>query len=1139
MDFGGAQASQGAGYSVADVGDVNGTGYDDVVIGSPTVGSTPQTIGTGVDSAVYLIFGSQTVNVSSVTDWIGQTDGMYNYTSNDRVGDLGQLTNAKPAVQTNPINGATLDFPFPGIKFINTVSTTSMLGASVAGVRLANGQGGILIGAPGALDANGANPGTGRAYLIFGTPTGFTSSIGKAVNLDDPNFATDYPGLNLVTFVSTATGGQLGASVAGGSNLFGDGSSDIILGAPSATVASSSPTPVNANTGVVYVMSTALLTGGTQTIDVQTAIGQGGTQSVILAGIHSADEAGFSVADAGDVNGATNSGQNVDDLLIGAPQAASGAGAAYLVYGGPGLAGLAATTNGVRYIDLSMVGTTGTGAVPGVVITGPAVGSETGFSVSSAGDFNDSFSDILIGSPDFSSSPTTPNEGEVTLLYGASSDSSADLTGTISLSSIPSSVHSLTLTGANAGDLAGYALSFVGFINAGQPNGILIGAPGYNSDAGTAYEIPGGAGIAGTYSLAEEGSDPIDGLQFVLTTPGSPSGTSDFLGASISSRFQDTSVTFDSSSSAGFIIGAPGYDVTQDSTRAEAGGAMVVEGSLITFPIPTPAPASQAVISNAPLDVAEGTEGQMTVELENPSGSPATSTSSQTINLSTSSSTGAFYPTPTSTSAITSVVIPAGQTSASFYYSDSTVGSPTVTASDTALGPPSSQQETINAPPASQLAITSPALDITAGSRGQVTIQLEASDGGPAVSTSSQTISLGTTSGAGAFFASPTGTTPITSVVIPAGQTSARFFYDDTKAGAWALTASDTALASTPTQPVTVIPAAASLLVLHTQPPSTARAGVAFTTQPVVYEEDPYGNLETGDNHTIVSVSLGTGTGPLQGRITATVSGGVATFSNLADNLAETISLRFVSGSLNELSHPIVVTAAPATQLVVTTQPPDPINAGEGFTLVVWAEDKFKNVDTNYNGVVSISLDGDPGLAAAVQAVDGVATFTGLTVGSSSSNLAIQVAAPGLSSTTTNPLNVNPVPTIMLEKVISIQKKNRKGKTAGKPIFSGFSIQYDTAMNSSTAGLASNYQVLSEVVKRVKKKTTTTFKPVNFSVTYSPTTDSVTVNLKNAKQFVEGGEITISGVTSQAGVPLDSSDAVLSIQPKAKNITLH
>src|SRR5262249_46222460 len=55
MDFGGATQNQGAGFSVADVGDVNGTGYDDFVIGAPTVSSSsgPGTIGSGVGSEVF------------------------------------------------------------------------------------------------------------------------------------------------------------------------------------------------------------------------------------------------------------------------------------------------------------------------------------------------------------------------------------------------------------------------------------------------------------------------------------------------------------------------------------------------------------------------------------------------------------------------------------------------------------------------------------------------------------------------------------------------------------------------------------------------------------------------------------------------------------------------------------------------------------------------------------------------------------------------------------------------------------------------------------------------------------------------------------------------------------------------------
>ena len=319
------------------------------------------------------------------------------------------------------------------------------------------------------------NPGTGRAYLVSGS---FNLYIGKVVNLDDPNFATDFPGLNLVTFVNSSAqgvGGALGTSVAGGNNIFGDGASDIILGAPSASVAPPTPTTIQPKTGVVYVISTAFLSGGTQTIDVST-LGNG-SNTLLLSGVNQGDQAGLSVADAGDVNGVTAGGKNVDDLLIGAPQAASSAGAAYLVYGGTALAGLATTTNTVRYINLSNVGGTGTNAVPGAIFTGPAGGSETGFAVSSAGDFNnDGFGDIVIGTPQFSSSSTLLNQGEASIFYGATLGSTGYLTGTIPLANVPTGIQSVTLTGANSGDMAGYAVSPVGFINVGQPNPILIGS---------------------------------------------------------------------------------------------------------------------------------------------------------------------------------------------------------------------------------------------------------------------------------------------------------------------------------------------------------------------------------------------------------------------------------------------------------------------------------------------------------------------------------------------------------------------------------------------------------------------------------------------------------------------------------------
>jgi len=599
MDFSGPvsastnTAPPGAGFSVADVGSLNGTGYDDLLVGAPSLSPTaaipPATLGTGINAAAYLVFGSQTVNQTTVTDWIGQTNGVFNYTPDNRVSDLGQQISTTPAVQTNPITGVQAKFPFPGVKFVTLLNPLSMLGASVAGVRLSTAsgaQGAILIGAPGAANSNNQT-GSGRAYLIYGTPAAWTSLIGQTVNLDTP---TLYPGLTIITFVNNSTYaglGQLGFSVAGGSNFLGDGATNVILGAPNATVAPTSTTsPVPTATGVVYVFSmsslVSLATGSV--VDVST-FGQGSSTAVTLSGVSSGDRAGQSVADGGDVNGATGS---VDDLLIGAPAAASSAGAAYLVYGGTSLPGRATSTNGVTYINLSLVGSTATGGVPGATITGPSGGSRTGYSVSSAGDFNnDGFGDILIGSPGFSGSTTTTNQGEVTLLYGAASTSSAYLTGTIPLSTIPTAIRSVVLTGANAGDMAGYALSFVGFINVGQPNPILIGAPGFNSNAGIAYLIPGRAGLTGTFSLANAEATPLSGLEFVLSTPSSPTGTPNFFGASVSSRFQDTSFTFDGDSLADFVVGAPGYDVTQDTNHFLSGGAMVVQSGLITLPIPT------------------------------------------------------------------------------------------------------------------------------------------------------------------------------------------------------------------------------------------------------------------------------------------------------------------------------------------------------------------------------------------------------------------------------------------------------------------------------------------------------------------------------------------------------------------------
>ena len=150
--------------------------------------------------------------------------------------------------------------------------------------------------------------------------------------------------------------------------------------------------------------------------------------------------------------------------------------------------------------------------------------------------------------------------------------------------------------------------------------------------------------------------------------------------------------------------------------------------------------------------------------------------------------------------------------------------------------------------------------------------------------------------------------------------------------------------------------AASKQLVVTTQPSSTATAGVNFGTQPVVMEEDSFGNVFTGDSSSTVTAARGTqGSATLQGtNLTVTLSQGMATFSGLSYDKAETMNITFSSnaGSLAATSNNIVVspnTAANQLQLVITQQPSTTATAGVNFATqpVVKEEDAFGNVITS------------------------------------------------------------------------------------------------------------------------------------------------------------------------------------------------
>ena len=81
-------------------------------------------------------------------------------------------------------------------------------------------------------------------------------------------------------------------------------------------------------------------------------------------------------------------------------------------------------------------------------------------------------------------------------------------------------------------------------------------------------------------------------------------------------------------------------------------------------------------VSNLSIN-AGGTTPTLTVELVDPAGNPGPAPSGgQTLSLTTTSAVGSFSQ---SGSPVTQVVIPAGQSTATFQYSDSRAGTPTIT----------------------------------------------------------------------------------------------------------------------------------------------------------------------------------------------------------------------------------------------------------------------------------------------------------------------------------------------------------------------------------------------------------------------------------------------------------------------------
>ena len=154
----------------------------------------------------------------------------------------------------------------------------------------------------------------------------------------------------------------------------------------------------------------------------------------------------------------------------------------------------------------------------------------------------------------------------------------------------------------------------------------------------------------------------------------------------------------------------------------------------------------------------------------------------------------------------------------------------------------------------------------------------------------------------------------------------------------------------------------AERLVVTVQPPSSVTASSGFGL--TVTAEDSSGTVDTSFSGTVTMVlSNNPGGATLGGTLSVMAQSGVATFSDLTLNKAGTGYTLLVSGEgvASATTDPFDVTAATATQLVLTTQPSSGVPVGSAFGLVVSAEDAFHNVEPNFAGSVTLALMNNPG----------------------------------------------------------------------------------------------------------------------------------------------------------------------------------
>jgi hypothetical protein len=209
--------------------------------------------------------------------------------------------------------------------------------------------------------------------------------------------------------------------------------------------------------------------------------------------------------------------------------------------------------------------------------------------------------------------------------------------------------------------------------------------------------------------------------------------------------------------------------------------------------------------------------------------------------------------------------------------------------------------------------------------------------------------------------------------------------------------------------------------LVFVQQPSDTTAGQPITPAVQVALVDPAtGNPIAFDNNDTVTVAIGNnpGGGTLNGTLTVTVSGGIATFSDLSiDKAGSGYTLTASSAGVSDAtSGGFAITPAAADHLLFLQQPS---NTAAGQTIspavMVAVVDQFGNVVTSDNSdtiTLSIGVNPSGGTLSGtltVTVVNGIATFGNLSINRAGTGYTLHAhVSGGLPDIDSNPFDITP-----------------------------------------------------------------------------------------------------------------------------------